>query len=156
MSIDDPVLAGLVARQEITDALHRYAMALDDHDWPALEPIFAPDVVCDLGGGRVLRDRRSMSDLVAEVIGRFDVTHHLVGNVTFLSLEGAEAETRCYLQAWEVRRGVAGGDTFMMAGEYRDRWIRTDRWRIVHRQLLVAATAGNPEVPAAAAAAAAD
>ncbi len=62
-------------------------------------------------------------------------TQHLVGTFV-VDLAGDEATSRCYLHAQHVRAGVPGGEQYVIAGCYRDRFTRTaDGWRIRERRL---------------------
>ena len=41
----------------------------------------------------------------------------------------------------------SGGDQYIVAGRYEDRYVRTDEgWRIAERELVVMWTAGNRDV----------
>jgi len=54
---------------------------------------------------------------------------------------------RCYLHAQHILAGVAGGDQYIVAGRYEDRYVHTDEgWRIAERELVVMWTAGNRDV----------
>jgi hypothetical protein len=58
-------------------------------------------------------------------------------------VDGDRATSRCYLQA----QHVVGAGTFMFAGRYEDRFVRTaGGWRIEHRDLVRMWTAGDPTI----------
>src|SRR6185312_3051427 len=75
-------------------------------------------------------------------------TQHLIGNV-LVTLAGDAADSVCYLQAQHVRPGTDGGDMFIIAGRYLDRFVRTpDGWQIAQRRFETFWTEGNPAVTA--------
>ena len=74
------------------------------------------------------------------------VSQHLLGS---FEIEVAEetASSRCYFQAQHLRPGLAGGDSFILAGTYEDALVRTaEGWRIRHRKLVATWQDGNPDV----------
>jgi hypothetical protein len=75
-------------------------------------------------------------------------TQHLVGTFV-VDVRGDEATSSCHLHAQHVRTGVPGGEKYVIAGRYADRFARTqDGWRIRARRLDRWWTAGNSQVTA--------
>ena len=140
----DPLKA-LVDRQEIADLCVRYTYALDRRDWDGVRACFTDVPVFTHPGGRV--------DGGAGIVGRargaldqLDASQHLLGNVLVeLDDEDEDAATSvCYFQAQHVRAGATGGNTYLIAGSYRDRLVRTSRgWRIAHRDQVYLWCDGN-------------
>ena len=132
-------------RQAIVDVTVDYTWILDHGDHAELARVFAPDATAVLGGVEcngvdaiVARVHRALSPLT--------ISQHIISNHQVV-VTGDEATCRCYLQAQHVRAGTEGGDNFIIAGRYEDRFARTgDGWRIVHRTLTVDWTEGNPAV----------
>jgi uncharacterized protein (TIGR02246 family) len=140
-----PSLQDLADRRAIEDLLVRYATALDTHDWAALAEVFLPDAIAIYDGVRndgldaiVEICRRSLEPLTA--------SQHFLGNFV-VSLDGDRAGSACYLHAQHYRAGARGLSTYVMAGTYRDRLVRTDLgWRIEHRDLEITWTDGNAAI----------
>ena len=66
---------------------------------------------------------------------------------TSCELDGDEGRASCYFQAQHVLDGTEGGTTYIVAGTYRDRVVRTpEGWKIAERQLTVLWTQGNERV----------
>jgi 3-phenylpropionate/cinnamic acid dioxygenase small subunit len=135
----------LTDRLEIQDLLVRYATALDGRDWPLLGEVFIPEAVAVYDGGRhdgieaiVAICRRSLEPLTS--------SQHLLGNFA-VRLNGDRATSSCYLHAQHFLVGERGLNTYVMAGTYRDRLIRTQAgWRIEHRELEITWTDGNAAI----------
>jgi 3-phenylpropionate/cinnamic acid dioxygenase small subunit len=144
----DPVLQRLLDHDEIIQTLHRYAFALDDRDWDLLETVFTPDAVGEYSGQRY-EGFPAILEMISGVLGRIDRTQHLIGNATVWTYDGDTATTRCYLHGQHTIDGLPGGDNNVLAGEYRDRFVRTpDGWSIAHRSLKITWREGNPAVNA--------
>ena len=135
----------LADRQEIADLCVRYARALDRHDWEALAACFVADAVYLYPGGRtdgvdavVERCRAALTPL--------DGSQHLIGSI-LTEVDGDEGRANSYFHAQHVRAGTEGGDTFVIAGSYDDRVVRTaEGWRIAQRDQTYTWTAGNRAV----------
>ncbi len=140
MTLDD-----LLDRQSIIDATIRYCWALDTKAWAELDTVFVPEATAQLN--RTTHDSRAaIVERISGTIEPLDFTQHMVSNHQ-VSLSGDTATSRCYLHAQHVRIGAEGGDLYVAAGHYEDRWVRTaDGWRISHRHLTVVWTDGNKAV----------
>lgn len=130
-------------RQAIEDVSVRYAAALDDRDWWALEACFLPHAVYVHPGGR-LQGFPAILDRVRGALAPLSRTQHLLGNFR-VAVDGNEARAACHFQAQHLRRGVQG--TFTIAGAYADRLVRTAAgWQIEERRQTYSWTAGNRSV----------
>ena len=139
-------LTELLDRQEITEVCYRYAISLDSADWAALSTCFTPDAVAHYRSGGPSRGYPAIESRVRSALAPLAASQHLVSNVV-VSIAGDTAESVCYLQAQHVRPGTDGGDRYIVAGKYLDRFVRTaDGWRIAERRLQIAWTKGNPAV----------
>ena len=145
MTSDDAV-RGLLDREEIVAVCVRYATALDSRDWPLLRTCFVPDAVGEYEGIGTLDGVAAIEEVCRGALEPLDASQHLLGNHT-VEVAGDEAVAVCQLHAQHVRLGAEGGDLYVVAGSYTDRFRRTpDGWRITHRHLAVTWTAGNPAV----------
>ncbi|MGE3621998.1 MAG: nuclear transport factor 2 family protein [Acidimicrobiia bacterium] len=145
MSAD--ALRAVADRLEIIQKMHDYAFAIDDRDWDLLASVFLPDAVMDVDRHGTKEGFPAILATISQVTSELDLTHHIVGNASVLTLDGDEATTRCYLWAQHVLRGTPGGDNYVVGGQYRDRFVRTAQgWRIAHRTLTGLWTDGNPRV----------
>jgi uncharacterized protein (TIGR02246 family) len=144
----DPVLQQLLDEREIAAVCVRYATAIDDRDWDRLRSCFVPDAVGLHHADRPLSGRPAIEEAIRTAVTPLTRTQHLVTNSAAV-VQGDEASCSCYLLAQHVRDGVPGGEQFVIAGQYRDRFVRTDGgWRIRERVLDRWWTRGNPAVTA--------
>jgi ketosteroid isomerase-like protein len=144
--VNDVEAQCLADRIAIHDLLVRHALAQDARDWTALRDCFMPDAVYVHPGGE-LAGAEPIVDRTRSALTPLDASQHLLGTILVTLAEfGASAVT--YFQAQHVRRGLAGGDLYVIAGTYRDRFLRGDdgRWRIAHRTQEYTWRDGNPEV----------
>jgi hypothetical protein len=122
----------LADKQEIAEQCVRYMSALDTRDWALLESCFTGSPVFVHPGGR-LEGFPAILARTSAALGPLDATQHLLGNV-LVEVDGETARSSCYFQAQHVRAGTPGGDTYVIAGSYTDRWVRTPAgWRIAER-----------------------
>jgi ketosteroid isomerase-like protein len=139
-------LTDLLDKQAITETCYRYGIALDSRDWTTLARCFTPDACAYYEGLPPSVGYQVIEDTCRAVLTPLTASQHLIGNVT-VTLDGDAADCVSYLQAQHVKAGTPGGDNFIIAGRYRDRFVRTDEgWRIRERRLDGMWTAGNPAV----------
>ncbi len=132
-------------RAAVVDLAVRYCWALDERNYDDLRHVFTPDATATLGGVDCV-GIDAIIDRVDRALTRLDASMHLVGTHQ-VAVDGDRATARCYLHAQHVKRGVEGGDNFVVAGIYEDELVRTTAgWRIVHRTLSTVWTDGNPRV----------
>jgi ketosteroid isomerase-like protein len=140
-------LSRFVDERAIVEVTHRYCAALDGRDWAALARCFTPDAVATYGRvpGRH-EGLPAIERVCRQALEPLDVSQHLVAS-HLVDISGDAARSRCYVRAQHTRRGLDGGENFMVAGTYEDEWRRTPQgWRITSRTLVVTWTEGNPAV----------
>lgn len=142
----ETTLQSLVDASAIRDVCTRYATALDDRDWELLSTCFTKDAVTVYEGIGECSGYDAIEELCKQALTPLTRTQHLLGNFAS-DVDGDLATAQCYLQAQHVREGTDGGDTYVIAGRYTDRLVRTDDgWRISWRRLETWWTDGNPAV----------
>jgi SnoaL-like domain len=135
----------LLDKQEIADLCARYTFALDQKDWPALRGCFIDAPVFVHPGGRI----EGVDGIIERARGALeplDASQHLLGTI-LIEVDGHDATSICYFQAQHVRAGTPGGDTYLIAGSYTDRLVRTPQgWRIAERVQVYLWRNGNRAV----------
>jgi SnoaL-like domain len=129
-------LKDLIARRDITDAVHRYMRGLDRLDPVLQRSAFHDDahVDCGLMAG-------SADDFVAfaqDMLAGMEATHHLLGQCRIEVHDEANASGECYFQAWHGTRDEADQphDLFI-SGRYIDEYAcKNGEWRIQKRNLI--------------------
>jgi hypothetical protein len=118
---------------EITDAVARFLLALDDHQWDRVEAALDETVIRDytsLFDGEP--DAIAGSALVAEwreLLTGLDAHQHLTGPVV-VDLGGEEASADVHVVGTHVREGDPGSP-WIVGGTYRFTLRRREeRWRI--------------------------
>ena len=113
----------------------------------ALLLVFVEDVAIDYGTvASAFTGREPLKKLIAAALDPLDVSHHMVSNHEIEVVDG-EPRSRCYFQAQHVRQVDEGSRNYIVAGTYRDRWVKSEAgWRSCARELEVVWTDGNPEV----------
>jgi ketosteroid isomerase-like protein len=122
-------------RIEISDLIARYAHAIDEQDWDALDQVFTPDAVIDyteLGGAK--GSRAETKEYLASAMPHFSAFQHLSAT-TKLDLHGDRASARTILFNPMVMDHEGESRTFFIGLWYVDELVRTaDGWRIAHRR----------------------
>ncbi len=133
-------------RAAIVDLTHRYAWALDTKQLDLLDDVFLEDATADLRSAALLEGREAIKARIGRALGPLDATQHTVTN-HLIAVDGDRATSTCYLHSQHVRRGVEGGELYVIAGRYEDELARTpDGWRIRFRRLVTVWSEGNLEV----------
>lgn len=126
-------LEELIARQEITDVLHRYCRAVDRRDPDLLRSAYHPDATDDHGvySGPV-------DGLVEFMLGDgLEMIHHAISNIV-IERDGDVARVECYLDAVHRRVDATGSWDEMLKARYLDRFERRDgEWRIASRRVAM-------------------
>jgi 3-phenylpropionate/cinnamic acid dioxygenase small subunit len=124
----------LTDRLDISDVITRYAFALDQCDWAAMEEVWDDEVDVDLPhveSGSEKVSRTGMIDMIRATVGGFEATHHMITN-HLVTVNGDEASVKNYANAWHsvpTERGVT--DYCLVRGFYDWRLRRTpEGWRI--------------------------
>ena len=119
----------------IIDLTIAYTWALDDRRFEDLREVFAADATGDLAGEHC-EGLDAILERIQRGLGKLDATQHVISNQQ-VRVDGDTATCRCYLVGQHIRHDTPGGDHFIMAGTYSDRWRGgpragascTARWR---------------------------
>lgn len=115
-------------RDEIVEALARFALATDQRDWPAIRDLLADDCIAY---GRTGPD--AVVSVMQAHLGGVGPTQHLLGNHR-VSLEGDRARSLAYARVHHVGAGPMAGSFFECLGEYDDTWVQVaGAWRLSRR-----------------------
>jgi hypothetical protein len=136
----------LVDHNAIVALCVQYATALDRRNWTLLRECFVPDVVADYAGIGRIDGYKALEAVCRAALEPLQASQHLLGNHT-VQVTGDEADGTTYFRAQHVRPGTPGGDKYIVAGIYTDRFVRRERrWRISRRNLDVVWSDGNAAV----------
>ncbi|MFJ9389233.1 nuclear transport factor 2 family protein [Nocardioides sp. NPDC101246] len=128
-------LQELIDRAEITDALTRYTLAVDDGDWDALDTVFAADATIDYSeSGGTVGEVADVKKWLAEMLPAFSSKRlHTIGQVAITFTE-AGAEVVAYFDNPMVIADGSGGERVVeVGGRYRHSFVRTPQgWRSRH------------------------
>ena len=132
-------------RAEIQDLMTRYAYAIDDRDWDALDGVFTPDAIIDYseaGGARGTVPE--IKKFLAEAMGNFSAFQHL-STTTQIRIDGDRAKARTILFNPMVMQHEGQERVFFVGLWYNDDLVRTpDGWRITHRREQMSYTYNMP------------
>lgn len=124
----------LIDRAEITDAITRYTVAVDEGDWDRLDTVFTPDADIDYTQSGGIADAYPVVKAwLAENLPAFS-THrlHTVGQVGFDFADGGDtAEVIAYFDnPMRIADGHGGERVVEVGGIYRHSFVRTpEGWR---------------------------
>jgi hypothetical protein len=128
-----PELEQLVAKQAITEVLHRYCHGLDTMDRELSETVWHDDAMAfyqDVYDGPV----QGLLDLLWKIHARMDALSHQVTNI-LIEVDGDSATSATHVTAalqWPTRETV-------VRGRYLDTWSRRGgEWRIDVRRFVPA------------------
>lgn len=136
-------LQELSDRAEITDAITRYTLAVDEGEFDRLDTVFTPDAHIDYTeSGGVADAFPVVKAWLAEALPGFS-THriHLVGQVAFdFAASRDEAAVAAYFHnPMRIADGRGGERVVEVGGIYRHTFVRTDvgwRSRRLHEQVV--------------------
>jgi ketosteroid isomerase-like protein len=121
-------------RLDVSDAITRYAFALDHRDWAAFDSIYDDEVVVEMPhieSASPTMTRAELVRLIQDTVNGFEATHHMIPN-HLVTVDGDTAECQAYANAWHTvptERGVA--DYCLVRGYYVWGLRRTPSgWRI--------------------------
>lgn len=140
-------MSDLARAQGVRDVVTRVAHTIDFRRWSDLRALYADQVRTDytsLFGGEVQQQRAD--DLIEgwrRLLSPLDATQHLLGPIDVL-MQDAAAIAECHVRGYHVRRGAAGGDELMVAGQ----WLielseHGERWSITSMTLKTLYQSGN-------------
>ncbi|MGY0385424.1 nuclear transport factor 2 family protein [Nocardioides sp. WG-D5] len=125
----------LIDRAEITDALTRYTLAVDDGDWDALDTVFAADATIDYSeSGGTVGEVADVKKWLAEMLPAFSSKRlHTIGQVA-ITFTDEGADVVAYFDNPMVIADGSGGERVVeVGGRYRHNFVRTpDGWRSRH------------------------
>lgn len=140
-------LQDLIDRAEITDAITRYTLAIDEGDFDRLDTVFTPDAHIDYTeSGGVSDSYPVVKAWLAEALPAFS-THrvHMLGQVA-IQLDDANeaAEVTAYFHnPMRISDGKGGERVVEVGGTYHHSFVRTpDGWRSRRLHERVAWTRG--------------
>ncbi len=127
LTVDD-----LIARQEITDVIYRYARGIDRLDFDMVRSCYHPDAYDDHGSftGSV----EEFIEMCSRFLPKWSATQHFMGNL-LIEVDGDEARAETYAVAYHRLQDEDGGGKDDVFGiRYVDRFEkRDDEWKIAHR-----------------------
>lgn len=139
----------LMDERDIIRTLSLFARILDTKRWDDLGDVFAHDLTFDYGATGERAGMAELRENMQRFLDRCGGTQHLIGSI-LVDVDGDTAVSRSYVQARHQSRNVASGPVFDSNGEYVDRWERRpEGWRIVRRDALWMAHAGDSSILAA-------
>ncbi|HWJ68348.1 MAG TPA: nuclear transport factor 2 family protein [Nocardioides sp.] len=127
-------LQELIDRAEITDAITRYTLAVDEGDFDRLDTVFTPDAHIDYTqSGGVVDSYPVVKAWLAEALPGFSKHRvHLVGQVAvdFADDRDAADVTAYFHNPMRISDGRGGERVVEVGGMYRHSFVRTpDGWR---------------------------
>ena len=134
--MDNADLAVLIAKQAITEQLHRYCRAMDRMDNTLGRSVFHPDAIADYGS-MYQGTGHGFIDFVYDAHARLLIHHHQLGNI-LIAVDGDMASSESYVTVTFRSKDGSGALIAMKSyGRYVDRWERRDGlWAISHRRYL--------------------
>jgi hypothetical protein len=130
-----PTAATEMARLAITEALHRYCVAVDSHDAAAFDALCAPDASVDFGARYQGSAAGFMVSLLEARARTLRMRHEVTDIAILLADDGCSASSTCAVQAAVLRIGENGEEWRRVRGLYEDRWTLVDgRWLLLHRR----------------------
>ncbi len=136
-------LQELTDRAEITDAITRYTLAVDEGDFDRLDTVFTPDAHIDYTeSGGVVDSYPVVKAWLAEALPGFSRHRvHLVGQVAFDFADSRDeaAVTAYFHNPMRINDGKGGDRVVEVGGMYRHTFVRTpDGWRSrrLHEQVV--------------------
>ena len=124
-------LRRLEDRAELGELITRYAIAVDDRDFPALGAMFSSDCVFDNVLG-VERGRDKVIQYYRQRLAEFGPTYH-IPHAQSVAFTGPDEATGIVLAHAEL---AIGGETCMVALRYYDHYVREDeRWCFRERKV---------------------
>jgi SnoaL-like domain len=107
-TVPETALEELVAKQAITEVLHRYCRGIDRRDWELLRSCYHPDAYDDHAVYRGERD--GLLEFMREfVTARCSATKHSVSNI-LITVAGDTARAESYIHAWHRMLPESGAE----------------------------------------------
>jgi ketosteroid isomerase-like protein len=134
-----------LARVEIMDLASRYAVSVDNRDWPTFLSCFAPDAILHMGIPQVdLNGRAAMQAHLERLLANFDGTQHLTSNHSYV-VDGDHATGGTSFVAYHWTGEGANREVFAVGGRYQDALARSDSdgWQFTDRRIAILWTTGT-------------
>ena len=134
----DDSLRACADRQQIHDALLRYARGVDRLDEELISSAYHPDATDHRGeqGSSGFRGADAGQTLVARLRTSCDASFHAISNI-LIELNGAQALVESYFEVWQSKASPSGDSSLHICGRYIDRFERRDAgWRIADRVVV--------------------
>jgi hypothetical protein len=134
--MDETAIAALLAKQAITEALHKYCRSMDRMDDELGRSVFHADATADYGA-MYQGTGHGFIDFVHAAHAGMLLHQHQLGNI-LIAVDGERAFSESYVMV-TFRRRDADGQLIGMSscGRYIDRWEkRAGLWAIAHRDYL--------------------
>lgn len=137
-------------RQAVRDAVTRVAHSIDFRRWDALRALYAERVTTDytslFGGDPQEQPGDALIDGWRRMLSPLDATQHLLGPVD-VRLQADAATAECHVRGYHFKTGAAGGDEWMVAGQ----WVielmdRAGVWQITGMTLRTLYQTGNRDL----------
>lgn len=123
----------------------RFARAMDERDWTALEDFVTVDATAHMGTAP-LEGRDAIVAMMRSFLDECGPTQHMVGNV-LIDIDGDTASSRAYVSDMHLGTGELAQSSFRTLGDYHDEWAKIDgHWRMTHRTKINHASLGSYEV----------
>jgi 3-phenylpropionate/cinnamic acid dioxygenase small subunit len=123
-------------RADIEDVIRRYAWAIDERDWNALDTCFTADAYLDYSSnpGGTEGSYAQVRPWLEDNLAAFVAMQHLMCN-TDIRLDGDRARVRTMMvNPMGARTRQGPPHFFYIGGRYDDDFVRTpDGWRIAKR-----------------------
>ncbi len=123
----------LLAEQEITRLIIRFALLNDEGDWPAVAALFAADgrFVRPAGGDAIEGREAILASFQSRPPRK---SCHLITNIVVDLASPDEAKARCSMLLYTAAAGETSAGSPALIGGFRDKLVRTSEgWRFAER-----------------------
>jgi hypothetical protein len=137
----DSAFENVLAKQEIGEALARYARGIDRHDAALAKSAYHSDAYDEHGPS--CGNAHEVMDRIHVALASLEASQHRITNV-LIEVEGAAAFVESYFHALHIEKGT--GMEEHVFGRYADRFERReDGWKIARRKVVVDFTSCRPK-----------
>ena len=147
--MNDAKIQRLLDRDDISQVLHTYAIAVDTRNWDLLETCFMEDLEADFrdfGGHGVVKGRDNWMAAIKGTLEGLDATQHLTANHVH-QINGDTATLTAYLQALHRLDTARSDPEYTVGGYYTCHVVRGGNgWRIQRYKLNVTWHRGNRDI----------
>jgi hypothetical protein len=124
----------IAARMAIADIIAAHSRGIDRLDADCLKACYWPDAEVDYGSFK--GNAHQFAEIVMGALsGQYQLTQHSVSN-TLIELRGGQALAESHVTARHLL--LAGDEELIYVGRYLDQLeLRDDRWKLLHRQVVM-------------------